>query len=169
MNKIKIGLFAVLICVSAISCNKELEQTELECYFKDIDKEYVGFEMLSAEEIKSGFNYSPNLGEVSCMMAPNSREKFYVMGYLSSAVNLLYAELATLEDDADRSKYVQFYIEDGANGSALLYVYCGRGSGDMFVTLFKGASKERYQEVADSLIKNYINKEGFEVMSWGEM
>ena len=157
MKTIKIALLVVLTFFLTNSCTETSTQTYLEGYYNEIDRRCTGFELLSDEEIENSFHYSQDLGEVSCMIAPNSHEKFLVLGTLSAA-DFVYAKLMTPEDDIEKCRYLNIYIEDGENGTALLSVYCGRGSGDMVVTLFKGASKERYIEAADSIIEDYVSR-----------
>lgn len=155
-------LLAIIVSLSFICCSDRQDKTYLEQNFKYIASHRLGFELLSQEDIEKDFSFPKEWGNMKCLIAPNSDNKFVVWGHLLKIREFQYAFLRTMEENDDDTRALFAYIENDEKGTAFMYAFLGRGSNDMIVALFTGASEEIYKKAADSIVAEYESSYRFE-------
>lgn len=160
MNKtifnIIILIIIACICGTSASANKshycnctlnvqgDMDSTNLERAYAKV-AQLPDFQKIPESEIKTEIPYK--LGKVQGVGYGNADPRETVLGILGEIPSgLLYREL---RDETDY--IVRFYIEEAPDRKVqMLVAYVGHGGNDLFVLLFSGVSKKKYQKYADS-------------------
>lgn len=121
------------------------EELWLKKTFESISK-IEGFQMMeyTAEE----YGFPKEMGEMKMTCYRNSEPREKVLGILFEVPD----ELMKVDYKDERDKITRVYVEKGSGGEAvLMQVFIGKEGNDLCVWLFKGASLEYYQKMAQQM------------------